>query len=122
MLIVFGTAHKGKRVRPLLDTYCYECKRDVTWDLYCVTEWITAYFIRALPIKDEHFLICNVCRDQVALSKEEARGIKKLHMLDPSESRSLHDALVERLETQQLSNRSETQREYLKSQRQQKEA
>jgi hypothetical protein len=122
MLIVFGTAHKGKRVRSLLDTYCYECKRDVTWDLYCVTEWITAYLIRALPIKDEHFLVCSVCHDQLPLSKEEARSIKKLHLLDPKESESLHDSLVARLETQQLTNRTETQREYLKSQRQQREA
>ncbi|HTE40615.1 MAG TPA: hypothetical protein VK629_07290 [Steroidobacteraceae bacterium] len=118
MLIVFGTAHKGKRVRPLLDTYCFPCKRDVTWEWYRLTEWLTAYFIRVLPVKNEYFLVCGACGDRMSLTKDEATGIQKLSALTPDESISLHDSLVARLETHQLQDRTETQREYLKSQRQ----
>lgn len=118
MIIIFGTAHKSKRERPLIDTYCFECKRPTTWDWYKVTEWMSAFFIPVLPIRDEHFLVCSHCGDQLQMNKEEANGVKCRAELTAAESRLLHDRLVDRLETHQLAEKSDTQREYLKSQRQ----
>jgi len=119
MIIIFGTAHKSKRERPLIDTYCFQCKRSTTWDWYKVTEWLSAFFIPVLPIRDEHFLVCSSCGDQLQMEKQEAQGVKNRGELTPAESTSLHDRLVERLEDHQLSGKSETQRDYLKSQRRQ---
>lgn len=120
MIIIFGTSHKSKRERPLIDTYCFECKRTTTWDWYKVTEWISAFFIPVLPVRDEHFLVCSTCGDQLQMDRDEARGVKRRTQLAPDESQRLHDRLIERLETHQLSGKSETQREYLRSQRRQR--
>jgi zinc-ribbon family len=119
MIILFGWEKKGTRVRPLLDTHCYRCKRQTTWDWYRITEWVTFFFIRVLPFKDEHLVVCANCGDQLLLDKNEARGIKKLKNLAPTESQTLHDKLVKRLEDHQLADKSDTQREFLKSQRKQ---
>lgn len=118
MIIIFGTSHKSKRERPLIDTYCYECKRVTTWDWYKVTEWMSAFFIPVLPVRDEHFLVCSQCGDQLQMNKDEANGVKRRAELSAADAQALHDRLVARLETHQLSGKSETQRDYLKSQRQ----
>jgi len=117
MIILFGWTKKGKRERALLDTHCYQCKRQTTWDWYRLTEWVTGFFIPLLPIKSEHFLVCSACKDQLALQTDEARGIKILKQLPKEESQQLHDGLVQRLEDHQLAGKSTTQREFLKSQR-----
>ena len=117
MIIIFGSTNKGKRERSLLDTYCYQCKQETTWDWYRLTEWITGFFVPLLPTTSEHFLVCTGCHDQLKLQPDEARGIKHLNQLPAHESKQLHDSIVRRLEERQLANKTETQREFLKSQR-----
>jgi hypothetical protein len=117
MFIVFGWVKKGKRERPLLDTYCYQCKRQTTWDWFRLTDWLSIFFIELVPVKDDHLLACQGCGDQLPLTKNEARGIKRLKQLSDSESKQLHDALVQRLEDHQLDGKTATQREFLKSKR-----
>jgi hypothetical protein len=117
MIFIFGLTSKGATDRPLLDTHCYECKRSMTWDLFRDTEWMSAFFVRLLPIKSDYYLRCQGCHESLALSPDEVKGVKQLDSMAPEESKALHDKLVQRLETQQLSDKTETQREYLKSQR-----
>jgi hypothetical protein len=117
MIIIFGWTKKGKRERPLLDTHCYQCRRQTTWDWFRLTEWITGFFVPLLPIGSQHFLVCSTCHDQLELQAAETRGIKQLKHLPASESKQLHDRLVQRLEAYQLADKSETQREFLKTQR-----
>jgi hypothetical protein len=118
MFILFGTTHKVKRQRALLDTFCYECKRVVAWDWMKTTEWLTAYFIALAPVGSRHFLCCGGCGTVLQLTPDELRGIQTLQSLLPADARSLHDHLVSRLEIQQLADKTDTQREYLKAQRQ----
>jgi hypothetical protein len=117
MIFIFGIAYKSKRERPLLDTHCYTCSRVTTWDWYRVGEWFSLFFVALLPVKDEHFLLCSSCGDRLQLTANEARGVKNLKQLAPAESQSLHDHLVQRLEDLQLADKTQTQREYLKSKR-----
>jgi hypothetical protein len=118
MIIIFGSATKGATDRPLLDTHCYSCRRTTTWDLFRATEWVTAFFLPVLPVKTDLYLICQGCKDHLQLHKEEMQGVKRLRQLPMDESKALHDRLVQRLEAHQLADKTETQREYLKSQRQ----
>ena len=117
MIIIFGSTNKGKRERSLLDTYCYQCKLETTWDWYRLTEWITAFFVPLLPTTSEHFLVCTGCHDQLKLQPEEAQGVKHLNQLAAGESKALHDKIVRRLEERQLADKTETQRDFLRSQR-----
>ena len=117
MIIIFGSATKGATVRPLIDTHCYECKRQATWDWYRVTEWMSAFFVPVLPVRSHHYLVCQTCRDGLQLNATEVRGIKRLKQLPERESQTLHDRLVQRLEDHQLSDKTETQRAYLKARR-----
>jgi len=117
MIIIFGSTNKGKRERSLLDTYCYQCKHETTWDWYRLTEWITGFFVPLLPTTSEHFLVCTGCHDQLKLQPDEAQGIKHLNQLPAHDSKTLHDKIVRRLEERQLANKTETQREFLINQR-----
>jgi hypothetical protein len=116
-MIIIGWTKKGKRERPLLDTHCYQCRKETTWDWFRLTDWLSAYFIPVVPMKNEHLLACRGCGDQLKLAKDEVRGIKRLNQLPKQESQQLHDSLVHRLEEQQLAGKTETQREFLKPKR-----
>jgi hypothetical protein len=117
MFIIAGSTRKARRERPLLDTYCYQCKKQTTWDWYRLTEWFTAFFIAVLPIASDHYLVCTGCKDQLQLQSDEARGVKNLQRLPADESLQLHDRLVQRLEDHQLAGKSDTQNEDLQRQR-----
>lgn len=115
MIFIFGARRKGERLRPLLDTHCYRCKRGTTWDWLRVTDWLSVFFIRLIPLRSKTYLACNGCGDALLLQPNEARGISDLQRLSADRSRRLHDHLVQRLEEHQFRGKSTTQREYLKS-------
>jgi len=117
MLIIAGSTKKGKRERSLLDTYCYQCRKQTTWDWIRLTEWFTVFFVALLPITSEHYLVCTGCKDHLKLLADDACGVKNLQRLPADDSRQLHDRLVQRLEDQQLAGKSDTQREDLKRHR-----
>jgi hypothetical protein len=116
MIIIFGSATKGATERPLIDTHCYRCNRVATWSLYRMTEWMTAFLLPVLPVKSDRYLVCQSCKDNLQLTKDEVNGIKRLTQL-ADESKALHDRLVQRLEMHQFAGKTETQREYLKNRR-----
>ncbi len=118
MIIIFGWTTKGAIERSLLDTHCYSCRRTTTWEWFRATEWLTGFFLPVLPIKSEHYLLCQHCKDSLQLQKHEVKAIKRLQLLPADESAALHDRLVERLEAHQMSGKTETQREYLKRRKQ----
>jgi hypothetical protein len=117
MIIIFGTTNRGKRERPLLDTYCYQCRRETTWDWYRLNEWITIFFVPILPTTSGHLLVCTGCHDQLKLERDEAHGVQQLKQLPAREAQELHDRLVQRLKTRQFADKTDTQREFLESQR-----
>jgi hypothetical protein len=115
MLIVFGWEKSGKRIRPLLDTHCYQCKRVSTWDWNRITQWVSLFFIRVLPFKSVDYLSCPGCGDAIELDPEERRGLGQFDRLSREASQALHDKLVTRLEEHQFAGKSATQREFIKS-------
>lgn len=120
MIFIFGSQRKGERLRPLLDTHCYCCKRGTTWDLLRVTDWVSIFFIRLIPVRSTGYLACTGCGDRLALHADEVRGISRLRRLSTQQSGRLHDHLVRRLEEHQFRGKSTTQREFLKSLHRQK--
>jgi hypothetical protein len=90
---------------------------ETTWDWYRLTEWFTAFFVPLLPTTSEHFLVCTGCHDQLKLQPDEAQGAKQLSQLSAIESNALHDKIVQRIEERQLADKTETQRDFLRSQR-----
>lgn len=120
MILIFGSQRKSERLRSLLDTHCYRCKHEKTWDWVRVTDWLSIFFIRLIPVRSKGYLACNGCGDTLALRDDEVRGIRSLSRLSDEKSRELHDHLVRRLEEHQFQGKSATQREYLKSLRRQK--
>jgi hypothetical protein len=117
MIVIFGWQKHGKLERPLLDTHCYRCQRQTTWDWHRVTEYVTLFFARVLPFKSESYLVCQFCSDTVTLVGEEASGVRRLSALPPEASRKLHDRLVIKIEEHQLAGKTQTQRAYLASRR-----
>jgi hypothetical protein len=120
MFFIVGSQSKGERLRALLDTHCYRCNRGTTWDWLRVTDWLSIFFIRLIPLRSKGYLACNGCGDTLALQAGEMRGISNLNRLSDERSRELHDHLVRRLEEHQFHGKSATQREFLKSTHRQK--
>ena len=117
---VLSCLHSEKEqqvVKPLLDTYCYNCNNASTWHLCKETEWVTFFDIRTIPFINEHFLICERCNDVLDLDKKAGKKVEKLSPLSVKKSAQLHDNIVERMEAYQLSNKTERQLEYIKSMR-----
>ena len=115
MFIIFGWLKETKHEKSLLDTYCYHCNNNSTWELCSETEWVTFFDIKTIPFLAKHYIVCDRCHDEFNLSKEITRGVTRLNKLSASKSRKLHDRLVSELEKHQLSNKTERQLEFIKS-------
>lgn len=120
MFIIIGSSTSVEHEKPLLDTYCYHCNRETTWDLYAEKHWVTFFFIRTFVFRKEHFLVCEHCRDHIDLTREEGRQVARLHRLTGNQSQELHDRLVKRIEQKQMGNKTEQQLNYIKSLRENK--
>jgi len=115
MFIMFGWLKETVHEKPLLDTYCYHCNNNSTWDLFRVTEWVTLFEIKALPFLNKHYIVCDRCNDTFDLDKKISKQVGKLHQLNPHKSQRLHDELVSQLEKKQLQGKSQRQLDYIKS-------
>lgn len=115
MIIIFGWLKEAKHEKSLLDTYCYHCNNNSTWELCSETEWVTFFDIKTVPFLKKYFIICNKCNDEFELNKKISKGVVKLHKLNAIRRQKLHDELVAKLEKYQLSNKTERQLEYIKS-------
>jgi hypothetical protein len=82
-----------------------------------LNEWITILFVPILPTTSGHLLMCTGCHDQLKLERDEAHGVQQLKQLPAREAQELHDRLVQRLKTRQFADKTDTQREFMESQR-----
>lgn len=115
MFVIFGWLKESTPVKPLLDTWCYHCNSQRTWELYCETEWVTFFDIRTFPFMKKYFLYCSKCHDTLPLDKHTGNTVMQLDSLGSSKSQMLHDNLVCELEKHQLSNKTERQLAYIRS-------
>ena len=111
MFIIFGWDKTIKPVESVLKTECFNCKNLSKWSIWKETSWISLFFIKLIPFRNRHYLVCNICNDSIGLSNSIVDEI----MNPDRRSTELHDALVKGIEEHQFQGMTETQIEYWKS-------
>lgn len=112
MFVVFGRVKESRQVSPVLQCHCYRCQRQRGWDLWRETEWVSFFALKTVPFPSRVFLVCSACGDTAPLDKPRYRQLTRL-----ADTRPLH----EYLEQHQFADKNETQRAFLRSQREQSE-
>jgi len=115
MFIMFGWLKESVHVKPLIDTYCYHCNNNSTWELFRETEWVTFFELKTIPFINKHYIVCERCNDTFHLDKKTTKQVYKLQRLSERKSLRLHDHLVSQMEKEQLKGKSQRQLDYIKS-------
>lgn len=113
MFIVFGWLKETREVGNACTCHCYRCQRNRNWEHWKVTEWVTFFTIKTIPFLSKSHVVCSSCREPILLNASQARHLG-------SNAGLRH--LTEFIEEHQLSQKSEVQRRYLQSQREQNES
>jgi len=108
MFVMFGWLKEGRPLKAVLDCYCYVCQRQVSWNHWRETEWVTLFRMKTIPFLSKDSLVCSRCNDEAPVKKERAPTL-----LDSTNS--THVASY--LEEFQLASKSEVQRNFLLSSR-----
>ncbi|WP_153067200.1 hypothetical protein [Steroidobacter cummioxidans] len=123
MWIVFGWDKEQKVLGEVATAYCYDCRRESEWLVSRESEWVTFSAIRVFRFICKHRLHCGGCTAVFPLTNAEFKEIDS-HMRrnDSINGTDLHADLVERIETEQLANKTPLQlkfiRESMEAQRQ----
>lgn len=114
MFIIFGWEKTSKAVGLDTWTHCHHCNCNTRWEAYDVSEWITFFFVRAIPILSKHYIFCSVCGDNFELDK---RAYKDLRKSGNGQKVSRLRDTSQVIDDQQLSHKTETQRNYIRAMR-----
>ncbi|MCO7223941.1 hypothetical protein [Pleionea sp. CnH1-48] len=101
-------------IKPVIDTKCYHCNNETTWDLIQATDWLTFLSFKIIPYYSQYHLCCTVCTDLYDISRSELKGVNSLHQLSDQASNQLHDDLVRSMKRYQLKGKTEVQRNFLR--------
>lgn len=112
MFVIFGWLKDAREVGPGLDCYCYTCQRARPWEHWRVTEWVTFFDIRTIPFLWRNHVVCAGCRQAIQLDGQQSRKLQH---------KAQWPSLVHFLEQHQLAKKSELQRNFLLSQRAERE-
>jgi len=84
-----------------------------SWEHWKETEWVSFFTIKTIPFLSRSHVVCSACRQSIPLARDQSSllGVKEQH---PS--------LARLLEEYQLSQKSEVQRKFLLSQREQSQS
>ena len=110
MFVVFGWLKEQRRTNGVVKCHCYRCQRMRGWEHWKETEWVTFFAIKTIPFMSKSYLVCSACREPRELQAVVASMLAKPTDLS---------ALQMKLEEQQLASKSDVQRAYLLSQREQ---
>lgn len=113
MFVVFGWLKEAKEVGNGLACHCYRCQRKRTWEHWRETEWVSFFAIKTIPFLSKSHVVCSACRESISLNADQSRSLG-------IEERLPH--LVKFVEEHQLSQKSEVQRNFLLSQREQSQS
>lgn len=108
MFVFFGWEKEQKSVDLTLKCYCYRCQRTQMWHASKEVEWISLYMIKTIPFLSHHYFTCFRCHEQIKLDWIHSRKISK-----PDQ----HAILIEYIENRQIADKTEVQKQYLKSRR-----
>ncbi len=117
MFFVFGWEKTFKPAESLLKTRCHNCNRTTVWRIWHETEWVSLFFVRLVPFSRRFLLVCDDCRDALALDAAAVKGARSRHRLGEGARLALHDEIVARVEDHQLGGLTEGQRQYYRNMR-----
>ena len=116
MFVIFGWMKTRDSLGAVTSGYCYDCRRTVPWIIGKQTEWVTLYGMKTLPFLAKYYFVCGRCDDNVGLSRAEYwavdRTMKRSGKIDGA---PVHQALVDRIERQQLSDKTEVQMKWMRA-------
>jgi hypothetical protein len=110
MIVMFGWVKERRAVGSGLTCYCYRCQRARDWEHWKETEWVSFFMIKTIPFLSKNFVVCTACREPIELDRKSSR------QLGPAGN---HSELAKHLEEHQLAQKSEVQRRFLQSHREQ---
>jgi len=113
MIVVFGWLKEAKPVRPLLSSYCYHCQKTTHWHLWRETEWVSFFAVKTIPFISKNYVVCPGCEYVFHLPWERYFRI--------SAARATED-IAAAIESSQLSMKNQVQRNFLLTQRAEREA
>ena len=116
MFIIFGWEKTLESLGVIGNGFCFHCRKTRAWIIGKETEWVSFYGIRAIPFRSIHHFVCEKCSDNIVLSGTEFRQVKRM-MRDKGtvNESALHQTLMERIKTQQLTGKSELQLKWIQS-------
>ncbi|MEM7433352.1 MAG: hypothetical protein AAF351_15625 [Pseudomonadota bacterium] len=114
MWIVFGWDKEISPVGEVAEWYCYDCRKTTEWIVWNESEWVTFSDIRTLRFVNKHTLHCDNCTLEFALESREFQKINR-HMKrnDSINDTKFGDALMKRIEAEQLDGKTPLQRKYI---------
>lgn len=113
MIIIFGWMKETQPVRPLFGSYCYHCQKTTHWHLWRETEWVSFFAIKTIPFIWKNYVVCPGCEYIFHLSWG-----RYLHISSPGTQKDVAAAI----ESSQLSLKNQVQRNFLLTQRAEREA
>jgi hypothetical protein len=108
MFVIFGWNKETKPVDATLSCYCYRCQRKREWQCWKATEWIMLYMMKTIPFLSHHFVACSICNEQIKLDWLHARKYGKAGQ---------EEVVASFVEVRQLVNKTEVQKRFLQSKR-----
>lgn len=115
MWIVFGWQKEERPLGQVATGYCYDCRRISDWVVWNQSEWATLSDIRVLKFLNKHFLHCDGCSAVFELSRQEFRSIDlEMNRQSTINGTPIHAALMQRIETEQLSGKTELQLKFIR--------
>lgn len=112
MFVIFGWEKTVKSLESLITTNCYHCDNVSSWSLLKETEWLSLFFIRAIPFISKYHLCCDICSNSVSLNNKLA-----MSTLDKrNRNEALHAELLSKIEQHQFAGLTEGQISYKKAQ------
>ena len=113
MIINFGWLKEARPLRPAFASYCYHCQKSVTWHLWRETEWVMFFGVKTIPFLAKNFLACPRCEYAFHLTWSRYSAI---------DSKDTQRVVAAAIEEEQLRPKNELQRNFLLSQRAEREA
>lgn len=76
MLFLYGTKNKQKQLATSRELLCPCCNNVSRWQVVKHTTWFTMFFIPMIPLKNQYFEMCPVCKAGRKLTKKQANQWK----------------------------------------------
>ncbi len=71
MIFIVGTKNSSKSFGSARKMTCGHCNNSVDWQLIKKTTWISFFFIPIIPLSNQYYEMCPVCRGLIERMKDD---------------------------------------------------